>query len=116
MVHELAALLVLEPVEHREVDDPEELEAIRVEQVLTLRDVQAQLAEQLRGRLVLAGRHDQQIRRTGAGELERAADRLLAGGLERGALHRTLAARAHTRPAAPSCFACSISSSSSLRE
>ena len=34
MVHELPALLVLQPVEHREVDDPEELEAVRVEQVL----------------------------------------------------------------------------------
>ena len=43
MVHELPALLVLDPLEHREVDHPEELELRRIEQVLLLRDLQPQL-------------------------------------------------------------------------
>ncbi len=47
VVHEFPAVLILQPLEHRKVDDPQEFVALRVEEVLALRDVQAQLPEHL---------------------------------------------------------------------
>ena len=88
MVHELVALLVLEPLEHREIDDPEELEAIRIEQVQLLRDVQAQLPERGAGLVMLATGHDQEILGAAGGRVERRPDGLFTGGLERGTLRR----------------------------
>ena len=65
MVHELPSLLRLEPLEHRKVDDPQELVAVGIEQVFAFGDVQPQLAEDLGCRLAAACRHQEQIGRTG---------------------------------------------------
>ena len=62
MVHELPALLVLEPLEHRKVDDPEELERRRVEQVLLLRDRAAAAGRAAStSASCWPGRHQQQV-------------------------------------------------------
>jgi len=45
MVHELVAALFLDPFEHRKTDDPQELEIIRLEEVLLPRDVEPELTE-----------------------------------------------------------------------
>ena len=50
MVHRIPAAVVLVVLEQREIGDPEELERVRVQQVLLLRDREAELAEQLRRR------------------------------------------------------------------
>src|SRR5687767_6059488 len=92
MVHELVALLVLQPFEHREVDDPEKREVVRVEQPFLLRNLQPQLTEQRARRLMAAGRHDQQIGMAASGGVEARPNRLLPRRLQRGALYRALGA------------------------
>ena len=42
-MHEFVALLVLEPFEHRKINDPQEGKLRRVEQVLAFRELQAQI-------------------------------------------------------------------------
>src|SRR5439155_22672934 len=69
MMHELVALLLLEPLEHRKVHDPEERERVRVEQPGLSRETQAQLAKRLRGRLVRARGQEKEIARTSCGQI-----------------------------------------------
>ena len=109
MVHEFVALLLLDPLEHRKVDDPQERELRDRAGSRGCASLQAQLASMLRRRLVLrrppsaASRRDRR-----RASVQRARIAVLAGGLERRALDARLGARAHTSPAAPSCLACSI--------
>ena len=110
VMHEFPPLLVLQPVEHREVHDPEELVAVRVEQVLALRDVQAELAEHAAPSAACApGGHQQQIGRAGARRAS-SARRIASSpaALSAGLCTTPSAWRAQTSPAAPSCFASSI--------
>ena len=106
------------PLEHREVDDPEELEAVRdrAGSPSSRRSAAAGRAASRsarRGPAAITSRSAG----AGAGELER-----LRGSPSSPAAFsaelctRPPGARAHTRPAAPSCLACSTSSSSSRRE
>ena len=53
VVHEFKAPLLLRPLEHREINHPEELEFIGIEEVLLFRHVQSQRAENLGRRFVL---------------------------------------------------------------
>ena len=97
MVHELVALLVLEPVEHRKVDDPQEGE-LRPDRAGSrfFASCSRSCPSSLRRRLVRPGGHEHEVGRPGAGELQRAPDRLLARRLQRRALHAAfVGARPH---------------------
>ena len=99
VVHELVALLLRDPVEHREIDDPEKRKRVGVEQVFLPGDVQAQLAEHLRRGLVRTRRHQHEIRWSRARQLQRAPDRVFAGRLQRGALNRRVGSSRPHQPA-----------------
>ena len=113
VVHRVPALLVLVPLEHREVDDPEEVVALSARGSAEL---EAQLAEHARGDLGARRRRRRSCRpRSAPSAPSRRASRPRTRNLAIGERQPSRLDHGPDEALAPSALACSVSSSKRLR-
>ena len=77
MVHSLEAVLLVAPLVHREVNDPEEAELVRIDEAALLAHLEAELAERRVDDEALVGDDEQQVARLGARCLGNLGERLI---------------------------------------